>query len=112
MASIHRINALVAYNNGSVSNYTAAYDGQVQKSSHTDVATVEAELYSWPSFRAFMESIDSLQLGTPVDISHVKDIVWSVAVSDETGKQHIGGFEAKGGSGTNSNTVLSNTIKQ
>jgi hypothetical protein len=103
--AIHRINALIAYNNGAVSNYTAAYDGQVQKSSHTDVATTEAELYSWPAFRNFMEGIDSIVLGSVVDISHVKDIAWSVAMSDDTGKQHIGGFEAKGGSGTNSNTT-------
>ena len=109
MTSIHRINALIAYKNGSVSNYTAAYDGQEQKTSHTDVATTEAELYSWPAFRDFMEGIDSIQLGSVVDISHVKDIAWSVAMSDVTGKLHIGGFEAKGGSGTNSNTVYTSS---
>lgn len=106
MPSIHRINALIAYKDNSISNYTAAYDGQVQKFSLTDVATTEAELYSWPAFRSFMEGIDSLQLGTPVDISHIEDIVWSVAMSDETGKKHIGGFEAKGGFGTNSDTTF------
>lgn len=104
MASIHRINAIIAYVDRSVSNYTSADDGIVQRFSLTDVDQTEAELFSWPSFRTFMESIDSLNLNDPIDISHVADIVWSVDMENDTGRRVISGFEAKGGAGTNSNT--------
>jgi len=105
MASIHRINAVIAYNDGSTSNYTSADDGETVRLSLTDVDQVESELFSWPSFRDFMESIDSLTLTDPIDISHISDITWSVTIQDETGRSVIGGFEATGGSGSTSNAT-------
>jgi len=108
MASIHRINALIAYSDGRVANFTSANDGQSQRISNADVDVVEAELYSWPDFRAFMESL-GLSLAAAVSVAHIRDITWSAAMSDETGKLHIGGFEATGGSGGSGNTTYDAT---
>ena len=105
MADIFRINAIIAYLDGSSSNYTSANDGQVIQISQTDFTETEAELFSWPSFRAFMESIDSIVLSDPIDITHIADIAWSVDIEDETGRRVVSGFEAPGGTGTNSNTT-------
>ena len=109
MPSTHRINAIIAYKDGSISSYTSANQGDVVLLSQTVFSQTEAEVFSWPSFRSFMESIDSLSLSAPIDVSHIEDIAWSVAIDDGTGKQVIGGFKAKGGSGTNSNTVYSSS---
>lgn len=103
MADISRINAIIAYTDGSISNITSADDGEVFQISLTDFDTTEAELFSWPDFRAFMESI-GISLGVAIDVSHIEDITWSVTITDETGTRVVSGFEATGGSGNNSNT--------
>lgn len=100
---INRINAIIAYRDGSVSNYTSANDGQIIQLSKTDFSVTERELFSWPSFRTFLESIDSILLIQPIDVSHILDIAWSVVIEDETGKRVISGFAASGGPGSNSN---------
>lgn len=105
MPSIHRVNAIIAYINDEVTYYTNAADGQQQiisKSDNPDL--IRSQLFSWPSFRAFMDSI-GFQLPSMADISSIRDIAWSVDMEDETGRRIISGFEAKGGSGTNSNDV-------
>lgn len=101
--SIHRIIAIVAYVDGSIAHYTSADDGVVHQLSSADFDTVGAELFSWPSFRTFMTSI-GIALGTPVDISHIADITWSVVMGDGTGRSNVAGFEAAGGFGSNSDS--------
>lgn len=106
---VHRINAIVAYRDGSVTNYTSAADGQQQVLSKTDPDVVILQLLSWPSFREFLSSL-GIVLGPTIDISDVEDIAWSVDMEDDTGRRVISGFEAKGGPGENNNTAYNQEV--
>jgi hypothetical protein len=51
-----------------------------------------------------------ITLADPVDVSHIRDITWSVSMGDGTGRSNLGCFEATGGPGTNSDTAYSSAI--
>lgn len=111
MADIHRINAIISYTDGSSATYSSVDDSNnVLQLSSDNFSQTQAELFSWPDFRTFMESIGPIVLADPIDISHIADIVWSVGMMTEDGRQVIGGFEAKGGAGLTSNTTYDSEI--
>jgi hypothetical protein len=110
MASIHRVSAIIAYANGNVASYAVIHDGDITISAPEDAAefaTLEAEVYSFPSLRAFMDSLGIL-LAAATNIDHIDNITWSVDMEDETGRQVIGGFEANGAVGENSGNAQYN----
>lgn len=106
MSTIHRINAIIAYKNGQVANYSNVFDGiNYFEISHLNYDETENELFSWPSFRNFIENIDSIDLADPINISHINDIAWSVDIEDGSGHVLISGYSVRNGYATNSNAI-------
>lgn len=104
--ALFRINAIIAYTDGTKASYTSAHDGVSHSISSNGFLTLEGELFSWPTFRDFITQLEP-GIASASDVSHISDIVWFVSLQDN--KDVITGFEDSGVVATVSNTTYSSS---
>jgi hypothetical protein len=85
---IFRVNAIIAYNDGSNDTFTSLFDQTLQKYPEGDYSTQEEELFSWPAFRDVWPDTTLID---PIDVSHIADIAFSVGSMNDD-KEIVEGF--------------------